>query len=330
MEIEIPKRKPKVIQHETKEDGRKFAVVPYKMLLDRRLTNHAKLVMAVVCAYANRAGISIVSQARVAQDLKTHQSVISRAMAALVDCGYLEKIGNHSAGMKGRTMRIIFDPSIKTEDAIAVAQSGTEEDLRPPHQRISDAVEIIQDGDWAAEDLEANKKRLHKLIQSTYKQVNKPVPNMPYTPTKGDTIAVRKIREAIRELKQQEYAEKMLVDNSGNDQRAYMQDQREDDKYAVESYKHNKRCLYASGAYAEDAYNKDMLHSIDTQKRLTLDDVIRVFKENLFNEIKSDDVRFVEMLCQIGVTEPELVAAMDANRSATPRQIVDAVVNARV
>lgn len=325
MEIEIP-QKPRIKQAEEAEDKRRFSVVPLKMLLDKRITPHAKIVMAVICSYANRAGITHVSQTRVASDIGIHQSRISRAMKVLVKCGYLEQIGRHSAGMRGKTMRVIYDPAVSTDDAVAVAQTQTEEDLRPYHQRVNEDAEVItkQKDDWTQEELEANKKRLASMLNDAFKTLSKPVPGKPYNATKQDSITVKKMRQAIREQKQREHAYEKETQSAYNEA---------SEEYALSAYKHSKNRLYADDASQEHTSMRAE-HICDPKRieseKLGLDGVLRVFNENLFEQIKSDDMRFVEMLCQIGVTEPELIAAMDANRSATPRQIVDAVVNARV
>jgi hypothetical protein len=45
-------------------------------------------------------------------------------VAKLRDTGYIEKVSGHKVGIKGITYRIIYDPKIKAEDAIAIAGNG--------------------------------------------------------------------------------------------------------------------------------------------------------------------------------------------------------------
>jgi DNA-binding MarR family transcriptional regulator len=244
-----------------------------------------------------------------ADDMKVFQPQVSKAVKRLVELGYLEVIGTHVPNKRGQTVRVLFDEKISTQDAIGIASSQTDEDLRPPAQKEKEVKEL-QDT-WTEEEMRENKERLAKMLFKAFKT---PADNPDlYTDKPTDSLTVKRIKRDIRDNMRKQRKELITSRLS----------------------EHKKNSLYNSEVITKEVIDntedmKDNLAVIESQKRLSLDDVIRVFKENLFNEIKSDDVRFVEMLCQIGVTEPELIAAMDANRSATPRQIVDAVVNARV
>ncbi len=88
--FELPKRKPRVVQKEAAPDLRKVAVLPIRAVFDQKLTHGALQVLAAVCAFANRAGITWVSQTRLAKDLGISQQAVAKQFKQLREAGYLE------------------------------------------------------------------------------------------------------------------------------------------------------------------------------------------------------------------------------------------------
>jgi len=118
-EFRIPKR-PK-IQEAEHQDLRKFCVIPYRAGKDKRITQATFRVFITLCGYANRAGIVWVSQKRIGLDCGISQPVTNRHFKRLRDYGYIERVSFGKKGLKADVTRIIYDPSLTAEDAIAIA-----------------------------------------------------------------------------------------------------------------------------------------------------------------------------------------------------------------
>lgn len=131
----IPKR-PK-IQEVEHQDLRKFCVVPYRAGKDKRITQATFRVFITLCGYANRAGIVWVSQKRIGSDCGISQPVTNRHFKRLRDYGYIERVSFGKKGLKADITRIIYDPSLTAEDAIAIANEPiSKEDAMPKQKRM--------------------------------------------------------------------------------------------------------------------------------------------------------------------------------------------------
>ena len=162
IEFKIPKR-PRIIEKEAPPDQRKFAVVPMAALTDERLHHLAIRVLGLVCSYANKAGITWVGQQRIADHLKITKQAVNKAIKQLKEAGYLEVMSKGFRGERADTLRIIYDPSIKAEDAIA-ATSG-QEDTRPPSMAKREIAQATQpEPEFTEEQMAANRARLKELL----------------------------------------------------------------------------------------------------------------------------------------------------------------------
>ena len=114
--FELPK-KPRIKEKEPLPDQRKVVVLPFKAVFDKRLTHGALQALAALCAYCNRAGITWVSQKRLAEELEISQQAYSKQFRQLVKYGYVEVVKKSYMGQRSSTTRVIYDPSITAEDA---------------------------------------------------------------------------------------------------------------------------------------------------------------------------------------------------------------------
>lgn len=130
--FEIPKQ-PKLKLKEAPPDQRKVSVLPIKAVFDMRLHHGAVRVLAALCSYCNRAGITWVSQTRIAKDLNITQQAVSKQFKELRECGYLETVRRGFKGERTDTLRVIFGVDIDAETAIAVTSSI--EDTRTPQMK---------------------------------------------------------------------------------------------------------------------------------------------------------------------------------------------------
>jgi hypothetical protein len=185
--FELPK-KPKVRQKEAPPDQRKLAVVPIKAATDNRLTDGCVRVLIVLCSYCNRAGITWVSQARLASDMGVTRQAITNQIAQLRKNGYVEIVKKSWRGERANTLRVIFDSTIDTETAIAV--TSPIEDTRPPvfrEQQMQEEQEQID---------RAGQARIAQMIAKGLRTINQPKERT--MPKEGDTLAVKKMKESIQ------------------------------------------------------------------------------------------------------------------------------------
>jgi DNA-binding transcriptional MocR family regulator len=129
MEFIIPK-KPKVKLKPKPPDRRQIAVVPLRAIMDKSLSLGALRVLCMVCAYANRSGITWVGQQRLAQDLSVSRKTITSQMTQLRTKGYIDRLRKGAKESHTSTMRIVYDKDIALEDVLAMTR-------KPLNQRVS-------------------------------------------------------------------------------------------------------------------------------------------------------------------------------------------------
>ena len=181
----LPK-KPRIKEKDAPPDQRKVAILPIRALTDERLTDGAFRILGLLCSYCNRAGITWVSQKRLAEDMKTSRQNITNQVAKLRDAGYVEIIRKGFRGERCNTLRVIFDPNLTAEDAIAM--TSNKEDTRPP------AIREEQERQASEQIDREGQARIAKLISQALKQPPKKEYSMP---AKGDTRAVKQVQEAM-------------------------------------------------------------------------------------------------------------------------------------
>lgn len=184
----LPK-KPRVREKEAPPDARKVAVIPIRACTDPNLTLGMIRVLLCICSYANRAGITWVGQTKLSTDLKISQQAVSRQIVKLTKAGYIEMVRKARPGERMSTWRVIFDPTISTEDAISITSSI--EDTRPPHMKQEQQDQTVD-----PEGL----KRIAQIMRSAIKPVK---PRKEYTmPKDGQSITTKRIKADIEKAKQ--------------------------------------------------------------------------------------------------------------------------------
>jgi DNA-binding transcriptional ArsR family regulator len=184
--FQLPK-KPRIKEKDAPPDQRKVCIMPIRALTDPKLTDGAVRILALLCSYCNRAGLTWVSQKRLAEDMKTSRQNITNQLAKLREAGYVEIVRKGFRGERCNTLRVIFDPSITAEDAIAM--TSNKEDTRPP------AIREEQERQASEQIDREGQARIAKLISQALKQPTKKEYAMP---AKGETRAVREVKEAMQ------------------------------------------------------------------------------------------------------------------------------------
>ena len=178
----LPK-KPRVKEKDPAPDQRKVSVLPIRAINDKNMGDATFRALAVVCSYCNRAGITWVSQKRLAEDSKMSQQAISKHIVKLVNAGYIEVVKKGFRGERSNTIRVIFDTTVDTETAIAI--TNPIEDTRPPSMQDK----LDPEG----------QRRVAQMIAKALKQPLKP---KEYSmPADNETRTVKKMKEEIAKSK---------------------------------------------------------------------------------------------------------------------------------
>lgn len=221
--FELPKR-PRIKPKDAPPDQRKVVVMPIRAVFDQKLTHGALQVLAALCSYCNRAGITWVSQTRLAKDLAISQQAVAKQFKQLREHGYLETVRKGFKGERTDTLRVIFDPDITAEDAIAM--TSNKEDTRPPSMQD----EIDPEG----------QKRIAQLISKALKQPTKPKGyDMPAT---GQTRTVKAMKDEIAKTKAK---------------RSTPVDNQVDNSSPI----HNPQVVNAEGSHSQPNHNLEVVHN---------------------------------------------------------------------
>lgn len=188
--FELPK-KPRIKQKDAPPDQRKVCVLPIRAITDQTITDNMLRVLAVLCSYCNRAGLTWVSQKKLSEDMKVSQQAISKQLVKLTNAGYVEIVRKGFRGERSNTVRVIFDITVDTETAIAV--TNTIEDTRPPaikkEQDMLEQEQIDREG----------QARIAKLIAQGLRN-NQPRKEPPMA-HKEDSLTVKKMKAEIAKKK---------------------------------------------------------------------------------------------------------------------------------
>lgn len=274
--FELPKR-PRVKQKDPPPDQRKVCVLPIRAVFDKRMSHGALQALAALCAYCNRAGITWVSQTRLAQELGISQQAVAKQFKQLRELGYLETVRKGFKGERTDTLRVIFDPNITAEQAITM--TSNKEDTRPPairEEQAKQAEQIDREG----------QARIARLIS---KALNKPLNQEKTMPTSGQTRTVKKMKDDIQKAKQKRSpGTPKPVDNSV-DNHAHI---------------HNPQVVHAEGLHSQPNHNLEVVDNTEEHIRVNL------YKVNTLNTLRDNRLvlhnQTVKQLLDFGLTEQDI------------------------
>ena len=139
MNFDIPK-KPKLKLKPKPQDRRQIAIVPLRAVMDKSLSLGALRVLCMVCAYANRSGITWVGQERLAKDLSVSRRTVTSQMKQLRELHYVERLNKGARLSHTSTMRIVYNEDISLLDALAL----NTEDGRSPYMILKEEREMAK------------------------------------------------------------------------------------------------------------------------------------------------------------------------------------------
>lgn len=126
MEYEINATPPKIKQAARAKDLRKFAVIPCRVVTDRKITRGAIRVLIALAMYSNKAGASYVTTKRLGLDLNCSRQLVGRYLKELELGGYIVQKNNYAPSIKGKTRRIIYDPKLDQREVEQISGEQVE------------------------------------------------------------------------------------------------------------------------------------------------------------------------------------------------------------
>ena len=187
--FELP-AKPRIKQQDALPDQRKIVVMPFKAIFDERLNHGTLRTLSAIAAFSNRAGITWVSQVRIANDLKISQQAVSKQVRQLKTLGYIEVVKKGFHGKFTDTIRIIFDEEITAAEAIAMVSN--KEDARPPGQIEAEEKRLQKEVD------QEGLKRIQDMIRQSLTTTTKQAQKEYQMPQDNETITVKKMKAEMK------------------------------------------------------------------------------------------------------------------------------------
>jgi DNA-binding MarR family transcriptional regulator len=140
MEYEINETPPKIKRAPRAKDLRKFAVIPCRVIHDRKITRGAIRVLIALSMYSNKAGASYVTTERLGVDLKISRQLVGRYLKQLELAGYITQKNNYAPSVKGKTRRIIYDAKLDQREVEQISGEKIEpfsaEEMRLLYQTL--------------------------------------------------------------------------------------------------------------------------------------------------------------------------------------------------
>ena len=310
VDFKLPKKKPRVIEKEPLPDQRKYAVVPFAALSDKRLHHLSIRVLGLICSYANRAGITWVGQTRIGAHLGISKQAVNKAVSELKKAGYLEVVSRGFRAERADTLRIVFEPGISTQDAIAIT-SG-QEDTRPPEQRKREEElrTIMQDNDLpdlSPEQIKANMKRLEALLGT----LGRPSNFRTHQPQSMGAIMATTKPET-----------KPTAAKKGRPKKVNLSVDQESPAIVNQQVDHVSKELVNRQVDNEDTPKSDInsqpmvnLEVDLNTKNIGLIELYKVYELRKNRLIKDSDMKWGSLAVEVGVTESEMVAAIEQTES---------------
>ena len=310
VDFKLPKKKPRVIEKEPLPDQRKYAVVPFAALSDKRLHHLSIRVLGLICSYANRAGITWVGQTRIGAHLGISKQAVNKAVSELKKAGYLEVVSRGFRGERADTLRIVFDEQLTAADAIAIT-SG-QEDTRPPEQRKREEElrTIMQDNDLpdlSPEQIKANMKRLEALLGT----LGRPSNFRTHQPQSMGAIMATTKPET-----------KPAAAKKGRPKKVNLSVDQESPAIVNQQVDHVSKELVNRQVDNEDTPKSDInsqpmvnLEVDLNTKNIGLIELYKVYELRKNRLIKDSDMKWGSLAVEVGVTESEMVAAIEQTES---------------
>jgi hypothetical protein len=210
----------------------------------------------------------------------------------------VEVVSKGFRGEKANTVRIVYDPQIKTEDAISIASS--KEDSRPPEMVRKEARAMTQQG----------------------KDVTRSVTNAPKTVTNSSDLPDQEPEFTEEQMAaNRKRLREMLGGLAGRDGFHYNRPEKLGDMMAKKPAPKRTRKTPAIDITQDVNVEPSIDNTIDitgvvqTRKNIGLREVIGLYEDitkhkKTYVTTSETDVRFAELLCQVGCQVSDFEAAV--------------------
>jgi len=107
------------------KDLRKYSILPFNAVMDKRINRTRALhVLAALCSYVDRNGVTFVSQDRLAADLGISRQAVNKQLTILKDLGYWVYAKKRYKDQKTSSVKVIYDPDVTTEEEAYSTQTA--------------------------------------------------------------------------------------------------------------------------------------------------------------------------------------------------------------
>lgn len=121
MQLNIPKKKPRILKKVQPPDQRTFTVAPLRAATDRSLTPMQLRALLVYCSYVNKAGVAWVGLERIGKDLGVSDARASQLIKALTQKGYIRTLHKGFSGVVAHTRQVIYKDDISADEAATIS-----------------------------------------------------------------------------------------------------------------------------------------------------------------------------------------------------------------
>lgn len=279
VEFKLPK-KPRIKEKEYEPYEKAYCITPFRAAADKRLHEGTLRVLMMLCSYTNRAGITWVGQAKLGERLGITKQAVNKQMKLLQELGYIEVVSKGFRAERANTTRVIFDPNITAEDAIAIV--SPKEDARPPHMIEKEMREMEKQFDNQRE--QARKGFREMVRKMTTMDANK----IDTSEKPTDSITVREMKQKIKKVQTKT---KKTVDNSSHSQ---LHSQPDSKPLEVDQLVTDK--------VLDKVINKDLINSLINKNIKTYKELVwSTFK--IERQMNEQDLKVMTELVENGLTE---------------------------
>ena len=309
--FDIPKEKK--IQKKKDTDNRKYIVLPIS-ILKHKLTGSELKILLLLGSYANKAGITWVSQKRLAKEINSSRQYINNNIAKLKKKGILEIIRFGVKGERGQTIRIIYNKDDNIKDVISNT-SDKETDTRHPkviEQETKQAMESPYE-DYTnhtfedKEQLQKNRKYSKQLLKVVNKNSNMRLGGLNRL---GDSIDKNELN----------ILQTMIEENMAKDKtkKSKPKAKKVNQVVAHESKKVNQGVYKSKSG---DCTNIQLTYN----KITSIDNIYNTYNNYMVNNgyatktiMTEDDLKASELLIESGLTEHQLQETLNETKEYKP------------
>lgn len=308
VEFKLPK-KPRVKEKEYVPHEKAYCITPFRAAADKRLHEGTLRVLMMLCSYTNRAGITWVGQAKIGERLGITKQAVNKQMKLLQELGYIEVVSKGFRAERANTTRVIFDPNITAEDAIAIVSPT--EDARPPHMIEKEMRDMEQQFDNQRE--QARKGFREMVRKMTTMDANK----IDTSEKPTDSITVREMKEKIKKV--QTKGKKTVENTVDNLSHSQLHSQPDSKLLEVDQVVTDK--------VIDKVINKDLINSLINKNIKTYKELVwSTFK--IERQMNEQDLKVMTELVENGLTEQmwidvvtDILQAMKDKRQDPPHRI---------